>query len=108
MTRHIVLVPRARKSLITIAKWLRSRSPRGATAWYKAFWAAAARISADPESYPAAEESPRLKRVVRQALFKTRRGRTYRIIFDFTKEEVIVYCIRRPGQRPWQRRDLPD
>jgi plasmid stabilization system protein ParE len=108
MNRHIEFVPRARKDLAAILKWLHVRSPRGAASWYQAFWDAVTRISADPDSFAVAEESHRLKRVARQALFKTRRGRLYRIIFEFSQTEVFILRVRRPGQRPLRRGDLPE
>ena len=107
MSRDLHILDSARRDLRRIYRWLESRSPRGAISWYRAFWEAANRIVSDPNSFSEAEETPRLKRPVRQALFKTRRGRRYRIIFDFSASEVFILRVRRPGERPLGKRDLP-
>ena len=107
MSRFIEISRRAWTDLRRILRWLDSRSPKGALAWYQAFWKAATRVADGAESYPLADESPRLQSPVREALFKTRRSRRYRIIFDFSATELFILCIRRPGQRPLRRRDLP-
>src|SRR5450631_2324819 len=107
MSRFVEISPRAWKDIRGIMKWLESRSARGALSWYRAFWDTATRIVADAESYSLADESSRLDSPVQHALFKTRRRRKYRIIFDFTTTEVLILRVRRPGQRPWRRGDLP-
>jgi hypothetical protein len=107
MTRHINIVPIARRELYRILRWLRKRSPQGAASWYQAFWKAATRIADHAESYPLAEEADDLPRPVWDALFKTPKGRRYRIVFVFNEAEVFILRIRRPGQRPLRARDLP-
>ena len=37
---------------------------------------------------------------VRQALFKTRRGRVYRALFFIEGEDVYILRVRGPGQAP--------
>jgi hypothetical protein len=39
--------------------------------------------------------------------FKTRHGRTYRILFLLADQEVRVLRVRGPGQRPVSKRDIP-
>ena len=90
-----------------IFRWLYSQSRRGAIAWREAFWHAVFRITDDAESFSLAEESARMKRPLRDTLFKTRRGRVYRIVFEFNETDVFILRVRRPGQRPLRRRDLP-
>lgn len=106
MTRALRIVRLARKDLNRIYRMLQRRSPRGAISWYRAFWAATARILEDGESFAKADEAERLKMEIRFALFKTRKGRMYRIIFEFDDVEVRVLRIRQPGQRPLRRRDV--
>lgn len=108
MTRIVHTYRRARIDVGRIFRWLKRRSPRGAAAWYRAFLAAAWQIGNDAERYPAAEESEALRRDVRAAIFKTKKGRYYRIIFEYSDEEVNILRVRGPSQRPLKRKDLPN
>jgi hypothetical protein len=65
------------------------------------------KIADDAESFPAADEAERLKRDLRYTIFKTKKGRYYRIVFDFTDVEVRILRVRWPGQRSIRKRDLP-
>jgi plasmid stabilization system protein ParE len=98
---------RARADVDGIFNWLVGRSVEGAISWYLAFRAAAQRITESPELYSVAPESQSLHRAVRQALFMTRRGRRYRIVFDVSEVEVFILRVRGPGQAPLRSRDLP-
>jgi plasmid stabilization system protein ParE len=82
MTRTLRVLERARADVDNIFTWLVHRSVQGAISWYLAFRRAAEKIAASPESYPEAPESTRLDRQLRQAFFKTRRGRIYRIVLS--------------------------
>jgi plasmid stabilization system protein ParE len=109
MSRSLRVVARGRGDIDHIFEWLEQRSPSGAVNWYRALVEAVARVAESPETYSnAAEASPRWNRDIRQALFKTRRGRRYRIIFELTDSEVVILRIRGPGQKPLRRRDLPN
>jgi len=80
---------------------------RGAISWYLAFRHAIEKIASAPENLAEAVESGTLGRLLRQTLFKTRRGRIYRIVLEVTDTEIIVLRVRGPGQRPLRRPDLP-
>jgi plasmid stabilization system protein ParE len=107
MSRTIRIVERARSDVDAIFDWLVHRSTQGAVAWYLAFHGAIDRIAESPESFSEASESDQLARPVRQAFFKTRRGRVYRIVFEVTDLEILILRVRGPGQSPLRRRDLP-
>jgi hypothetical protein len=64
-------------------------------------------IDPSEESFAEAPESGPLKRSLRQAPFKTRRGRVYRIVFEASENEIMILRVRGPGQSPLRRRDLP-
>src|SRR6266581_3233026 len=98
MSRTLRIVERARTDVEDIFNWLVLRSVRGAISWYFGLNRAIKRIAASPESYPEAPESYQLGRALRQAFFKTRRGRVYRIVFEFNDIEIIVLRVRGPGQ----------
>jgi plasmid stabilization system protein ParE len=107
MSRTLRIVERARSDVDDIFHWLVRRSLKGAISWYLAFHRASEQIALAPESFAAAPESHTLGRELRQSLFKTRRGRTYRIVFEVSATEIILLRVRGPGQTPLRRGDLP-
>jgi plasmid stabilization system protein ParE len=108
MSRTLRIVERARTDVDDIFNWLAHRSVQGAISWYLAFGQAVETISSSPESFAEAPESHSLGHQLRQALFKTRRGRFYRIVFEMFDTEIIILRVRGPGQTPLRRRDLPN
>src|SRR5271166_5545073 len=90
MNRTLRIIERARWDVDEIFNWLVKRSIRGAIAWYLAFRRATADVAASPEIYAEAPESSVLGCRISQALFKTRRGRLYRIGFNFSDTEVLL------------------
>ena len=108
MSRTLRILERATSDVDAIFNWLVPRSVQGAIAWYLAFGRSVDKVAEAPESFAQAPEADRLSRYLRQALFKTRRGRTYRIIFEFTSNEIVLLRVRGPGQRPLGRADIPE
>jgi plasmid stabilization system protein ParE len=108
MSRPIRIVERARTDVDGIFNWLVPRSVQGAISWYLAFRRAIDKIGEWPESFAEAAESHRLGVQLRQSLFKTRRGRTYRIVFEVLDTEITILRVRGPGQAPLGRRDVSD
>src|SRR5262245_55255563 len=106
MSRALRIVERARADADAIFEWLAPRSVQGAISWYLAFRRTITRIADTPVSFPVAEEADRLARPIRQALFKTRRGRTYRIVFEVSDAEITILRVRGPGQAPMRPRDV--
>src|SRR6266849_4934972 len=100
MSRTLRILERARIDVDVIFDWLVHRSVRGAISWYLAFGRAARKIADSPESYAEAPESGPLGHPLRHAFFKTRRGRFYRIVFEYSDSEVILLRVRGPGQPP--------
>ena len=107
MSRALRIVERARTDVDDIFNWLVRRSVRGAISWYMVFRRAVEKIVASPEMFAEAPESGPLGRQLRQSLFKTRRGRVYRIVFELSDAEIILLRVRGPGQPGLQRRELP-
>lgn len=106
MSRSLRIIERARADVDGIFDWLVKRSVRGAIAWYLAFRRTAADVADVPETYAEAPESSDLGRRLSQALFKTRRGRVYRIVFEFSDSEVLLLRVRGPAQPPLKHRDV--
>ncbi|HMO15650.1 MAG TPA: type II toxin-antitoxin system RelE/ParE family toxin [Pirellulaceae bacterium] len=95
---QISVMPRAERDIEAIFSWLLDRSPTGARNWLAALDDALERMSLDPLSFGLAPEAQTVARELRQCLFRTRKGRTYRAIYLFEREVVIVLRIRGPGQ----------
>jgi plasmid stabilization system protein ParE len=81
MTFHVRMLRRANADFANIVAYLHERSPQGAAAWVNAFEKAKVRLSENADCCPEADENHRHAIEVRQALFKTRRGRIYRLLF---------------------------
>lgn len=93
-------LPKAVQDKESIFRWLHQRSPSGAIAWLQAYDELLDRLTLDAASFGLAPESAHCDMDVRQALFKTRRGRVYRTLFSLENEEVFVLRVRGPGQAP--------
>ncbi|WP_146441733.1 type II toxin-antitoxin system RelE/ParE family toxin [Botrimarina colliarenosi] len=81
----------------TIA-YLSERSPAGAKAWRKALDGCFERLRTHPETAGHAPEHTLFDEAIRQAIFKTKLGRPYRVIFVVRGETVHVLRVRCPGQ----------
>jgi plasmid stabilization system protein ParE len=98
MTYHIILQPGAESDVERIIDYLADRSPEGAAAWCKAWGKVLAELRVRPETLGLAPESSYYEDEIRQALFKTRRGRTYRALFVVVYDAVHIIHVRGPGQ----------
>jgi len=107
MTYVVRILGRAQADVDDVYLWLRRSSPTGAVAWYSAFLDRYTGLGENAMSCALAPEAARLGIELRQAFFKTRRGRSYRLLFVVTSGEVRVLRVRGPGQRPVSKRDLP-
>lgn len=106
MSRTIRILGRADDDADDIFIWLAKRSPAGARAWNAALRERLDSLAASDWNGSPAAEAQDVGLDLRQALFKTRRGRVYRVLFVATAEEVTVLRIRGPGQRLVDRSDL--
>src|SRR5262245_22542823 len=98
MKREIYLTRRAEADLDSILTWLESRSPSGAVTWLRSLEAAFDWLEAHAASCPLAPESEFFEEEIRERLFKTKRGRPYRLLFALTTKQVQILHIRGPGQ----------
>jgi toxin ParE1/3/4 len=99
-------LPKAKQDKRNVFAWLNRHSPRGANAWLDAYDALLERLARNAESFSKAPESGDCALPVRQALFKTPRGRVDRVIFLIELSDVFVLRIRGPGQAPVTPEDL--
>jgi hypothetical protein len=100
MTFTVHELPKAQWDKRHIVEWLVTRSPQGAAAWLAAYDQMVQRLENAADTFPPAQESADLDVVVKQALFKTRRGRAYRAVFHIDGTEVYILRVRGPGQAP--------
>jgi len=106
MTYRVHLTAQAEADIDRIFDWLFQRSPEGARRWYEAFWESAERLKSNPLSSALAPEDDGFPEEVRQMLFKTRQGRTYRALFVIRVDSVHILCVRGPGERPVKPEDI--
>ena len=100
-------LPRAREDKRQILEWLLERSRQGAAAWLSAYDDALQRLEQNADSYGEGLENDDCPLVnVRQAFFKTRRGRVYRVLFFIEGTDAYVLRVRGPGQPPLQPDEL--
>ncbi|TWT88630.1 hypothetical protein Mal64_21160 [Pseudobythopirellula maris] len=81
MRHSLRILGRAQADAREIASYLGKRSVDGMYRWLDAYEQAQDRIRAEPLSCGLAPENDRFQYELRQALFKTKNGRTYRAVF---------------------------
>lgn len=106
MTLALNLLPQAERDAQHIFDWLGQLSPEGAKRWWAAFETAVQKLTENPERYGVAPEDAVTDAEIRQFLFKTPRGRTYRDVFTVMGKELRVLRIRGPGQPPLEADEL--
>jgi plasmid stabilization system protein ParE len=106
MKYRVIALRRAEADIRHITFWLGQRSLRGANSWLDAYEDLVNRLAQSADSCPSALESADCKIALKQALFSTPRGRTYRAIFTIAGEQVRILRIRGPGQPPLQEDEL--
>ena len=106
MKFSVILEPRAHRQLKQTVRWISERSQDGANRWLDAFDRVLDQLEINPQGSGLAPENSLVNREIRQTLFKSPRGRTYRVVFTIREPEVHVLAIRGPGHSPLKRRDL--
>ena len=91
---------RANRDASRIFDWLQSRSKQGAVRWLDALDKMKTRLRDVPLDCPVAEETESFDEPVRQILFHTRRGNTYRALFVVRESIVTILYVRGSGQAP--------
>jgi plasmid stabilization system protein ParE len=106
MTYEPFLLPRAQADVESIFQFLTERSPQGATTWRERWEQVLDQLRTGPLECGLAPESTRYDVIVRQLLFRTRRGRTYRALFTVVGRGVYILHVRAPGQNLLSRGQL--
>ncbi len=100
MKQEVRLTHEADTCVRDIRDWLTEQSPAGALRWLDALESACRQIAERADSYGLAPEADAFGEPLRQSLFKTRRGKTYRILFVIRGRVVHVVSVRGAGQAP--------
>ncbi|MDZ4656542.1 MAG: type II toxin-antitoxin system RelE/ParE family toxin [Bythopirellula sp.] len=100
MSFTVQVLPRALDDVFHITTWIANRSPQGAEAWIAAYEKMLVRLAEQPLACGSAPEANSLGRELRQALFRTRQGNTYRAVFLVQEATVYLLRVRGAGQPP--------
>ena len=106
MSYAVRILPVAAADRESIFRYILDRSPQGALAWETAYENALRKLRENPLLYGLASESNGLEIDLRQLLFSTRSGHTYRIVFRIDSDTVTIYRLRGPGQAPLGSSDI--
>ncbi len=106
MTYVVAILPRAEGDFRNIFDHIEARSPSGANRWREAFERMLVRLQSHPLACGHARENDDVDVELRQSLFSTRSGLTYRVVFFVDGETVYVARIRGPGQRPLDKSEI--
>ena len=101
MRYRIDYLPSAHRDVEAVFHWTAARSAGGAASWYRACMAAIERLETSAVACGIAEEDEDHDGItIREALFKTRRGRMFRILFIVRGSVVSVLHVRSCSQGP--------
>lgn len=100
MKYQVVALRRADEDVRSISRWIADRSIQGAAAWLDAYEQLLLRLAENADSCAVAVEDAEFDLALKQALFGTQRGRTYRAIFTILGDQVRILRLRGPGQPP--------
>jgi plasmid stabilization system protein ParE len=106
MKYRVIALRRADADVRHISRWIAQRSVQGAQSWLDAYEESLERLAEYAGSCPAASEDPECSIGLKETLFRTRHGRTYRAVFTIVGDEVRILRIRGPGQPPLQDDEL--
>ena len=107
MSLPVRVLPRAGSDFRQIYTYIERRSISGAQHWREAFEKAMEGVARRPESGGLAPEDALTHLTLRQTLFRTKRGLTYRAVYAALEEELVVLRIRGPGQPPLAADEIP-
>jgi len=98
MKFHVEMTAQAGRDLDEILSWIAKRSPQGAATWHQRWLEVLNYLESSADKASLAPEDADHDQAIRNVVFKTRRGRRYRIILTIQNEVVYALHIRGPGQ----------
>jgi plasmid stabilization system protein ParE len=106
MKYRVIALRRAEADVRHITGWIAEHSLQGAYTWLDAYEELLQRLADSADTCSAALEDTECSIPLKQALFRTRRGRTFRVIFTILGDQVRILRVRGPGQPPLQEDEL--
>jgi plasmid stabilization system protein ParE len=100
MRFKVVTLSRAEADVRSVVCWIANRSPQGASSWLDAYEQLLDFLAEQADSCAMAQENEDCDIRLKQCLFSTKHGRTYRAVFTIIGEEVRILRVRGPGQPP--------
>ncbi len=107
MSHRVSVHSKAVSDVETIADYIAERSVQGMYSWLDAYQRMQTELSESPFAHGLAPEDAVLQRGLRQILFSTRTGLTYRALFIVDGESITILRVRGPGQEILTSDDLP-
>jgi plasmid stabilization system protein ParE len=98
MSRRLRISAQVERDVDEIFDWIASRSRVGARRWYEHYRLVVGELVRVGGNCPTAPEADALGLPLREQLFHTPRGRTYRVVFLIDDETVDVLAVRGAGQ----------
>ena len=98
MKFQVKISQRAKQDTHDIQTWIKGRSLTGAAAWLAALEKSISHLSEFADANATAPEADDLGIDLKQQLFKTRRGNSYRLLFVIRAETVLILAVRGMGQ----------
>lgn len=108
MTHNVRILSAAQRDIERCFAFIAQRSPRGAANWFNQFAETRDSLGVDPHQRALAPESDYVSYDLRQVMFRTRKGKPYRILFTVHSGEVLVLRVRGPGQDFVPTDEVPD
>src|SRR3954464_15110028 len=101
-------IRRAEADITSAHAWIAERSTAVQHRWYEAAREAIRSLSRDADQHGLAQEGSEFGIELPEKIFKTRRGRPYRVLYTLDGKEVRVLRLRGPGQAPVTPEDLSE
>ncbi len=98
MKYHVKIADDALKDYGELLTYICNQSPAGGKAWATAVDEVLGSIESNPFQFGLIPERERILVQYREAFFKTRKGKRYRIVFAVEESLVAILYIRGPGQ----------
>jgi plasmid stabilization system protein ParE len=95
---RVLLDQEAERNVDAIYQWIDARSKDGAVRWYRAFLKAIVTLGDQADRFGLAPESRHFEEHVRNLSFRMKSGRSYRLLFTISANQVHVLFVRGPGQ----------